>query len=111
MGQDFPVPKFADVGLLVNLTPAQPVGGRSVRFEVRKRYGGSTVLINKTCSPGISSGITVTNSGQGVLLVSILSVDTSGLSFGAYPYEVELLDTPRTPVADGFLIVGPTTGP
>lgn len=90
MIQDFSFQKFGDGTLQISLTNPTPIGSWDIRFLVLKRFGSTSGLIQKYYSSGFTgSGITLVNSGQGTLNVSLRSVDTSGLEFGNYAYVAE----------------------
>ena len=107
---DFELARYADGTLVMPLTPPTAIGGWTVRFQIYKRMGGSTPLVTKWAASGFGngvSGITITNSGQGVLSVPINSSgDMSGQDPGNYFYQFDRLDsgasTPR--MADGYII-------
>ena len=110
---DFSVVKFSDSILTINLIPAVPIGGWSLRFEAQHRPGGISGLITKSSASGFGgsnhpSGITITNSGNGQFNVYIDGVNTSGLDYGAYAYSVQRMDSgSRTLISEGFMSVLP----
>lgn len=91
---DFTLSRYEDVDVLVETSPPIPVGGMNLQFVMARRFGSlpyptrsGEVLITKTCATGFGagqSGISVIDSGQGVLAVSFASVETSGLRPGPY---------------------------
>lgn len=108
---DFNLYKYEDGLLTVPLRPPAAVGGWDIRFTVTLRQGAdSSGLIVKSVASGYgggASGISVLNSGQGVLQVTIRAQDTSGLQPGPYAFAIERLDSgSRTPLTRGFLLLG-----
>ncbi len=103
---DFSLSRPESATLTVSMTPAVPIGGWSIQFQALKRFGGISGLITKSVSSGFNglSGITVTNSGQGVFNISLYSSDTSGLSYGNYAYSNMRLDSGFiTVLTEGYL--------
>src|SRR5271166_2345382 len=104
---DWTIYQYADGTLTVSLAPAANIGGWSLRCQVVNRFGGVTTIVTKTASSGYGggqSGITVTNSGQGVINVALNSVDLSGQNPGQYCYEISRMDSgSRTPLANGYI--------
>lgn len=114
---DVTISRFEDGVLTVAMAPPVAVGGWAITFRVQKYFGGGSSLasglINKSVSSGLNgaSGITVTNSGQGVFAIDLRSVDTSGLQFGNYAYAVERTDSGnRTVLSQGYVLLGPSVG-
>ena len=109
---DFSMSKLEDGVLQINMTPAVPIGGWSILFQVVKRFGGTSGLIVKSAASGFNgtSGITVTNSGNGVFNVNIWSADTSGLQFGNYVYNATRTNSGfNTVLSEGVFLLSPNT--
>ncbi len=110
---DFEIARQEDTLLIINLQPPAPVGGRNMDFVVQKYYGGISGLIVKSVSSGYNglSGITVTDSGQGVVNIQIKAADTSGWNFGAYVFNFFACDSGyRTVFTEGYITVMPSVG-
>ncbi len=72
--------------LVISLQSPSPIGGWPISWDLHHRFGGISGLIHKECNSGFSgvSGITVTNSGNGVFSVLINAPDTSGFQSKNY---------------------------
>ena len=57
------------------MSPATGISGWSLQFTLRKNYGDPSPLLTKT----IGSGITVTDSVNGVFKIAIADADTVNL--------------------------------
>lgn len=64
-----------DLTLRGYLSPPQDITGWTVTFEVEDKLAGAAV-ITKT----VGSGITLTDTGKGILEVTLAKADTSGLT-------------------------------
>lgn len=99
--------RYEDAVLTVGLAPPVAIGGWNIRYQVSHRFGGSSGLITKSAASGYGggvSGITVTNSGQGIFNIAINGADTSGLEYGNYAYAIERLDSGnRSVLSEGHL--------
>lgn len=107
---DFTIGRYSDGVLTVYMAPPVPVGAWNIQFQTTKRFGGGSGLITKSVSSGYNgvSGITITNSGIGVLNVNINSNDTSGLNYGVYAFTLSRLDSGLvSQISEGYLIVTP----
>lgn len=107
---DFQMSKFEDGILVVEMEPPQPIGGWLVRFQVMKRFGSSSGLIEKWMGSGgyNVSGMDIVNSGQGLYQATINSLDTSGLDYGAYAFQSERMDSGfRTVLNEGYFMLVP----
>lgn len=107
---DFSLIRQEDATLNVPLTPAAPIGAWNLRFLMTQRFGDTSGLITKSVASGYNavSGITVTNSGQGVFTVNLRANDTSGLEYGNYAYQLERLDSGnRSVLTEGYLTLRP----
>ena len=110
---DITMLKFEDGTFIVSLAPQSPIGGNNLRWQVVKRFGSTSGLITKSVASGYNnvSGINVTNSGAGVMQITLNSSDTSGLDYGNYVYALERLDScSRTVISEGFFSVLPNIG-
>lgn len=110
---NFSLARYEDGVLIVSMAPPVAIGAWSLRFQVQKRFGGSSNLITKTSTSGYNgtSGITITNSGEGVFNVAINGVDTSGLDYGNYSYSTDRLDSGnRKTLSEGYLVLLPGIG-
>ena len=107
---DFSIIKLEDGILYVELAPPVAIGGMALSCQVTRRFGGTSGLIQKSVSSGFNgaSGISVINSGQGMLSVAIRSQDTSGLDYGNYAFSILRTDSgSRTVLTEGFFVVEP----
>lgn len=113
---DFALARFDDGTLVVALEPPQPVGGWNIQYTQWKRMPQTTSggpvsgLVTKSCTSGYQagqSGITVTNSGQGVFSVALFGTDISGTAdSGPYFYRVERLDSGyRSTLSEGYRLM------
>lgn len=112
---DMPLAKFEDGILTVSLSPPTAIGGWDIRFHSQKRFGTITSgAVIKSCSSGFGagqSGITVVNSGQGIMNIRINEANTSGWEFGNYAATVQRFSSGfRTVLSQGFLILYPNIG-
>lgn len=111
---DLPLARWEDGILTVALDPPTPIAGWDLRFKVQKRFGIASGLIEKVSSSGFvggQSGITVVNSGAGVINIAINKPDTSGLAFGNYACSVQRVNSGfQTALSQGFLILYPDIG-
>ena len=106
---DWSLVRYEDGTLTITLVPQVNIAGWNMRFLVQHRFGGTSGLIEKNVASGYSasSGITVNNSGNGVLSVAIRGADTSGMEFGNYAYTLERMDSGfRTVLSEGYLQLG-----
>lgn len=104
----FRMVSYSDGLVTIALEPPTAIGGWTIEFKVTKFFGGSSGLITKSCSSGYGggqSGITVTNSGQGILQVRINAADMSGQDAGAYPFQCKRTDSGfATPTSQGYYL-------
>jgi len=110
---NFQSAKYEDGVLTIGTTPPTAIGGWEIQLTVNKRMGGDSNYIVLTTSSGFNgtSGITITNSGNGTYRANFNSVYTSGLEFGNYAYTVERLSSgSRTLLVQGFFTVTPNRG-
>jgi hypothetical protein len=108
---DFTMPLGDDGILAIPLQAPIPIGGMPIQFEVEKYFGGTSGLIVKNVASGFNgaSGITITNSGQGVMNIQIFGTDMSGLQYGAYPHTlINMTSGTRTTLAEGYLLLTPS---
>lgn len=110
---DFPLARYEDGLLTISLAPAAPIGAWNIQFLVQHRFGGLSGLILASVSSGFNgqSGITITNSGEGVFNVRIPGIATSGWNYGNYAFAVTRLDSgSRTVLSEGYLLLNPSAG-
>jgi hypothetical protein len=111
--QDFPISRHSDVTVVIDLRPPAPVGGLDVRMTVADSFGSTSGRFVKYMNSGFYgvSGLTIVNSGAGVIAATIRAVDTSGLDWGNYAYEVKRFESgTETPWTQGYLILRPSMG-
>src|SRR4051812_17819690 len=97
--------------LTIVLSPPTAIGGWSIDWDLAKRFGGSS-LSHKCIASGYNgqSGLTITDSGQGIFNVTITSPDTSGLDPGNYVHGSRRTNSGReTDINQGFLTLLPST--
>lgn len=107
---DISVVKYEDLTIPVTLSPPVAVGGLDLRFSVLRHFDGVSGIVEKFVSSGYNntSGINITNSGQGIMSIRVRSQDTSGIDPGSYAWVLESLSSGvRTSLAQGFFVVGP----
>lgn len=122
---DWEMVKYTDGLLIVSMSPPQAIGGWTIRYRETIAVGGGqyqvltaaessgNVLrnqIEKYVASGYNgaSGITITDSGVGILQVRVNEADVSGRPYGAYPYQLERLDSgSATVLANGFRLYRP----
>lgn len=102
--------KFDDGTISISMQPPVAIGGWSLQTVVSKRAGGDSNYIVKNAASGYYnvSGMNIVNSGQGVFSVSLQSVDTSGMDYGLFSYNVSRLNSGnRVTLVEGFLTLLP----
>lgn len=108
---NFGAVRMEDGTLTIEMVPAEPIGGWSLQFSVKHRFGGETNLITKVGASGFylgESGVQIVNSGQGIFNVRLNAVDTSGFDFKNYAFLAERMDSGyRTTLAEGFITLTP----
>ena len=78
-----------DLTLVVAMEPPTDVSSWSYQWQMGNRFGWTSGLVTKSFASGYmagQSGITVTNSGQGIFNVQLNAIDTSGFDFKPYAY-------------------------
>lgn len=91
---DWSVIRGNDLQITFGLKPPTNIGGMQIGFFLYKRLGSDSPLVSKYAMSGfISSGVSVVNSGQGSLGITLNSQDTSGLEPGNYVFKVKRLDS------------------
>ena len=77
-----------DLKIRASMSPSKSVSGYSLTFTVKDSIGGTT-RITKT----VGSGITVINSGKGIVDISLGASDTSALSVQRYVWDIRRTDS------------------
>lgn len=92
--QNFTIYRYADGLLTVPVSPPVPVGGWSVEFIMTKRQDG-TPIVTKSVASGFNgqSGINITDSGNGTMIISLFASEVSGIDQGSYAYRVTRTDS------------------
>lgn len=106
---DFILASSEDGVLVISMTPPTAIGGWTLVYSQSLRAEGIP-FITKSVASGYSaaSGITVTNSGEGVFQVNFFAPEMSGYSDGAYYYSISRTDSGyRTIVAEGYRLAPP----
>ena len=78
---------------------------------MQNRFGGISGFAIASVASGYNgqSGINITNSGQGVLNITIPSLATSGIDFKNYAFAIERLDSGfRTVLSEGYVLLLPS---
>lgn len=103
--------RLEDGTLVVNLTPPGRIDNMTIRYLETKRFGQQTSgYVEKWYASGYNtvSGISIINSGEGVMRITMDSVETSGREYGNYSFRVERMDSGyRTVIAEGYRMVNP----
>ena len=109
----FPVTYGTDFNLVFNLTPAVAIGGWAIQFTAWRHFNGTSGVVQKYANSGYSnvSGITVTNSGQGIVTVNFRQIgviDASGVGYSNLAYQLYRPTSGNwTVLAEGWLSVQP----
>lgn len=114
---NFSIDRSSDGTVTFSVTPPVAIGGMSLNFLLTKRLGGVSGLYQAFASSGIpnplvsgsvGSGITILNSGAGLMQINIPSAATSGLDPGSYAFRITRTDSGfYTTLAEGFLVLLP----
>lgn len=105
---EFTLTHGEDALLTFAMTPPVAIGGWPVEFYALHRLGGDSRIFTKSMSSGFYnvSGMTIANSGQGIMSISVKSSDTSGIDPGVYVFASDRLSSGSvTRLADGYLII------
>ncbi len=95
--------EYADGILTIPLAPPTAIGGWSLEFTQTRRFGG-TPIFTLYCASGYNgvSGLTVINSGQGIIQANISPFPVSGFTAGVYTFTLKRTDSgSRTVLATG----------
>ena len=110
---DWSISRLEDAVLEINLTPPVAIGGWNIHTRIQKRFGDvASGILDKWMASGYygTSGMNIVNSGQGIFNVAINSVETSGLDFGNYCYNVVRLDSGnRSVLVEGYMTLNTDT--
>lgn len=113
---DLTITQYDDNIVGIQITPPTNISTYDFRFTMRYRFNGETALIQKYSTSmsgtgGGQSGITVTNSGGGLLTVTINSIDTSGIPSTAYAYDLARTNSGSyADLVHGFVLLIPSFG-
>ncbi len=105
---DWRIARWEDGTLIIGLSPATAIGGMPLQFQMQKRFGGISGFARRSMSSGFYgvSGMTIVDSGQGVMRVQFFKEDTSGLDFSNYVFQVTRTTSgSQTVVVDGYVPV------
>jgi len=98
---NFALGKREDASLRVQLQNVTDTNAWNVQLTVARRFGGSGFLSKNPFS----------NDSLGEFRFAINAVDTSGLAFGNYAYEVTRIDTGgRIILTQGYIFLLPNVG-
>ncbi len=104
---DFVLGLGEDGVLTVSLAPPTAIGGWDIEFLQSRHCGSASGIITKYVGSGFNgaSGITITNSGYGVMQIALFAREMSGYDPGNYAYQVlRLTSGSRTVLSEGFRI-------
>ena len=107
---DFPLQKYDDAVLVISLAPPVVISGKSIQFQVIKRFDGTSGLITKSMASGFNavSGMACIDGSQGIMSITIMPSDTSGLDWGCYSYRNRILESgANTTTTEGYMILNP----
>ena len=91
--------------LTIEMIPPTSVGGWSLDFYLTKRFGSQENIIHNSVASGYNgaSGITITNSGAGIMNVVNLPASMSGKLPGNYAWTLRRTDSGhQTEIATGY---------
>ncbi len=91
--------------LTIEMTPPTPIGGWSLDFYLMKRFGSQAYLIQNSVASGFNgaSGITITNSGAGIMNIVNQAIFMSGQQPGYYAWVLQRTNSGhQTEVAKGW---------
>lgn len=106
---DFSITRFDDGVLSVSLAPPAPISAWNIQFEVARRFGGDAFYKQYYASGyNAVSGISITNSGQGVFNVPFFGSRMSGMDCGNYAYKITRTGSGVvTTLSEGYIIWTP----
>ncbi len=121
---DFYTVQFSDGLLTVTMSPSVNISSWSLRYREFKNFGGGQPLVlasgqgsglleenlvEKWCGSGTGngvSGITILDSGVGMLRVDFPKAEISGREPGAYAYTLDRVDSGQARrVAEGYRLI------
>lgn len=108
VNQNFTLALAENGNATLGLQPPTNIGGWSLHFQMCKRQGGEAI-INKYLASGFSgvSGMTIINSGQGVMRIDFNPLEVSGQIPGNYYYCVDRTTSGfYTRVIEGLRLAG-----
>ncbi len=111
---DFPIVQQEDMRVSLNMNPPVPIGQWTIQFQVQRRFGGISGIMFASVASGFNgmSGITIIDSGQGQMVVTIPSVVTSGMNPGPKAFAGNRIDSGfHTCIVEGFLLLGINAAP
>lgn len=122
---DYEMARYSDGVVSIGMSPPQPIGGWTIRYREFVNFGGGQPLVlesgqssgrldvnkvEKWVSSGLNgqSGITITDSGVGIMTIRVYESEVSGRPYGAYAYQLERLDSGSLCVlAEGYRLHTP----
>mgnify|MGYP001606604572 CR=1 FL=1 len=109
ISSDFSMMKMEDGIVVLSIAPPVAIGAWNIRFTVQHHFDGTSNLVTKSTASGyVGSGITIANSGQGVINIALNSADTSGWDYKAYAFQTERLDSGnRQVLSQGYFMLLP----
>jgi len=110
---NFGLARYEDGILSISMIPPTAIGAWDIRFQLTKYFGCLSGLAEMTVTSGYGngvSGITIANSGQGIMQIQVVGVNTSGLDAGNYAFTVQRYNSGfRTLISKGFLSLDQNT--
>lgn len=94
--------------LTVSMIPPTPIGGWTLEYRLTKRFGSSDYIILGSVTSGYNgvSGITVVNSGNGIVNITNQPAFVSGKTPGNYAWQLVRTDSGMaTEIAKGFRLM------
>jgi len=91
--------------LTIEMIPPTAIGGWSLDFYLTKRFGSQTYLIHNSVASGYNgaSGITIVNSGAGIMNIVNLAINMSGQQPGNFAWSLQRTNSGfQTEVAKGY---------
>ncbi len=93
--KDFSLARYSDGQITISIAPPTAIGGWAIQFDLTKRFGSDDPIVSKYVGSGTNatSGITITNSGLGILSVRMSPFEVSGMDPGNIAYRLLRTDS------------------
>ena len=109
---DFALGQREDGTLVFSMIPPTNIENWTIQYTEMHRFGGISGLVIKSTASGYNgvSGINITNPTQGIMNISIASIDSSGRDYGCYAFSIQRLDSGAvTILSEGYRLITPNT--